>query len=275
MANLRAPSGEAGEKQHTQSRGRASLIAGRPPRLNGIRDRARSGPGAFATSPTTNIHGRSAKPGDLRRPFGAVPITAKLLISASLLDVFKSHRLAFSLTRFASIRDRRRGTRKPGISRKKRSVPDKEVGPLYCPLFASSTARASMTGGGSISPAEVATCAASPVLARFSAFPCYNLVEQRVDRSSMLGAKLSFPRAGLGWGSMPRGAIEADLASGELVQLQLEDAQADEYTMPMSIALRRSRLGRPTSGGNGRVGGPPTRLATHGSAAKRPAVEPA
>ena len=63
----------------------------------------------------------------------------------------------------------------------------------------------------------------------------FGVFSNRTWRLADLGAKLSFLRAGLGWGSMPRGAIEADLASGELVQLQLEDAQADEYTMPMSI----------------------------------------
>ncbi|NGO55147.1 LysR family transcriptional regulator [Allomesorhizobium camelthorni] len=63
----------------------------------------------------------------------------------------------------------------------------------------------------------------------------FGVFSNRTWRLADLGAKLSFLRAGLGWGSMPRGSIEADLASGELVQLQLEDAQADEYTMPMSI----------------------------------------
>lgn len=63
----------------------------------------------------------------------------------------------------------------------------------------------------------------------------FGVFSNRTWRLADLGAKLSFLRAGLGWGSMPRGAIEADLASGTLVQLLLEDAQADEYIMPLSI----------------------------------------
>lgn len=63
----------------------------------------------------------------------------------------------------------------------------------------------------------------------------FGVFSSRTWRLADLGAKLSFLRAGLGWGSMPRETIEADLASGELVQLQLEGFQADEYIMPLSI----------------------------------------
>jgi DNA-binding transcriptional LysR family regulator len=46
----------------------------------------------------------------------------------------------------------------------------------------------------------------------------------RVWRLSHLGAKLAFLRAGFGFGGMPLPAIEADLASGALVEITTEDA---------------------------------------------------
>jgi len=46
----------------------------------------------------------------------------------------------------------------------------------------------------------------------------------RVWRLSHLGAKLAFLRAGFGFGAMPRHVIEADLASGRLVEITTEDA---------------------------------------------------
>src|SRR6267142_4681659 len=42
-------------------------------------------------------------------------------------------------------------------------------------------------------------------------------------RLADLGAKHAFLRAGLGWGAMPVGVIEADLANGSLVKIRLED----------------------------------------------------
>jgi DNA-binding transcriptional LysR family regulator len=46
----------------------------------------------------------------------------------------------------------------------------------------------------------------------------------RVWRLSHLGAKLGFLRAGFGFGALPLHAIEADLASGKLVEITTEDA---------------------------------------------------
>ena len=46
----------------------------------------------------------------------------------------------------------------------------------------------------------------------------------RVWRLSHLGAKLAFLRAGFGFGAMPLHVIEADLASGVLVEITTEDA---------------------------------------------------
>ena len=45
-------------------------------------------------------------------------------------------------------------------------------------------------------------------------------------RLSDLGAKHAFLRAGLGWGGMPHQVVEADLASGVLVALTLQDAES-------------------------------------------------
>src|SRR3982074_3763272 len=42
-------------------------------------------------------------------------------------------------------------------------------------------------------------------------------------RLAALGAKHAFLRAGLGWGAMPVGVIEADLHNGSLAQIDLED----------------------------------------------------
>jgi DNA-binding transcriptional LysR family regulator len=46
----------------------------------------------------------------------------------------------------------------------------------------------------------------------------------RVWRLSHLGAKLAFLRAGFGFGALPLHVIEADLASGRLVEITTEDA---------------------------------------------------
>jgi DNA-binding transcriptional LysR family regulator len=60
----------------------------------------------------------------------------------------------------------------------------------------------------------------------------------RVWRLSHLGAKLAFLRAGLGYGILPLHLIEADLASGALVQLRLEDAPSGGYVIAMSAIYR-------------------------------------
>jgi DNA-binding transcriptional LysR family regulator len=46
----------------------------------------------------------------------------------------------------------------------------------------------------------------------------------RVWRLSHLGAKLAFLRAGFGFGVLPLHLVEADLASGTLVEITTEDA---------------------------------------------------
>jgi DNA-binding transcriptional LysR family regulator len=55
---------------------------------------------------------------------------------------------------------------------------------------------------------------------------------------SHLGAKLAFLRAGFGFGSMPIHAIEADLASGTLVEITPEDAPPGGYVLQMGAVYR-------------------------------------
>ena len=60
----------------------------------------------------------------------------------------------------------------------------------------------------------------------------------RVWRLSQLGTKLAFLRAGLGYGGLPFGMVEADLASGALVQIAFEDAPPGGYMISMSAVYR-------------------------------------
>jgi DNA-binding transcriptional LysR family regulator len=60
----------------------------------------------------------------------------------------------------------------------------------------------------------------------------------RFWRLSHLGAKLAFLRAGLGYGALPLHVIEADLASGALVQISLEDAPSEDFEIAMSAIYR-------------------------------------
>ena len=61
---------------------------------------------------------------------------------------------------------------------------------------------------------------------------------ERFWRLSHLGAKLAFLRAGLGYGALPLHVIEADLASGALVQIRLEDAPSEGLVIAMSAIYR-------------------------------------
>jgi len=60
----------------------------------------------------------------------------------------------------------------------------------------------------------------------------------RVWRLSHLGAKLAFLRAGFGFGGMPRHAVEADLASGALVEITTEDAPSGGRLIEMWAVYR-------------------------------------
>ena len=57
-------------------------------------------------------------------------------------------------------------------------------------------------------------------------------------RLADLGSKHAFLRAGLGWGAMPVGVIETDLADGSLVKIDLEDIPDANLVMPMSAVFR-------------------------------------
>ena len=57
-------------------------------------------------------------------------------------------------------------------------------------------------------------------------------------RLADLGAKHAFLRAGLGWGGMPVGVVENDLANGSLVKIDLEDIPDASLVMPMSAVFR-------------------------------------
>jgi DNA-binding transcriptional LysR family regulator len=60
----------------------------------------------------------------------------------------------------------------------------------------------------------------------------------RIWRLSHLGAKLAFLRAGLGFGSLPLHLVEADLASGALVQIATEDAPPGGHVIAMWAIYR-------------------------------------
>jgi|SRR5580658_70236 DNA-binding transcriptional LysR family regulator len=60
----------------------------------------------------------------------------------------------------------------------------------------------------------------------------------RIWRLSHLGAKLAFLRAGFGFGSMPLHLVEADLASGTLVQIATEDRPPGGHVISMWAIYR-------------------------------------
>jgi DNA-binding transcriptional LysR family regulator len=66
----------------------------------------------------------------------------------------------------------------------------------------------------------------------------FGLLSPRVWRLSHLGAKLAFLRAGLGFGIMPLHMIEADLATGALVQITAESTPPEGYVIAMSVVYR-------------------------------------
>jgi DNA-binding transcriptional LysR family regulator len=66
----------------------------------------------------------------------------------------------------------------------------------------------------------------------------FGLLSLKVWRLSHLGAKLAFLRAGLGFGLMPLHMIEADLASGALIQITGESAPPEGHVIAMSAVYR-------------------------------------
>src|SRR5580692_7341268 len=66
----------------------------------------------------------------------------------------------------------------------------------------------------------------------------FGLLSPKVWRLSHLGAKHEFLRAGLGFGLMPLHMVEADLASGALIQIMIEDAPSEGFVIAMSAIYR-------------------------------------
>jgi DNA-binding transcriptional LysR family regulator len=64
------------------------------------------------------------------------------------------------------------------------------------------------------------------------------VLSPRVWRLSHLGAKLAFLRAGFGFGNMPLNLVEADLASGALVEITAEIAAPEGFVIAMSAISR-------------------------------------
>jgi DNA-binding transcriptional LysR family regulator len=66
----------------------------------------------------------------------------------------------------------------------------------------------------------------------------FGVVSPRTWRLADLGAKHAFLRAGLGWGGMPWHLVQPELEAGTLVEIQLEEAPASGFMMPMYAAHR-------------------------------------
>ncbi len=66
----------------------------------------------------------------------------------------------------------------------------------------------------------------------------FGVLSANTWRLADLGAKHAFLRAGLGWGGMPVGVVEADLASGSLAKIRIEDLPEGHLVMAMSAAFR-------------------------------------
>jgi len=60
----------------------------------------------------------------------------------------------------------------------------------------------------------------------------------KIWRVSHFGAKIAFLRAGLGFGGMPLHTVEADLASGALVEITAEDAPPGGHVIEMAAIYR-------------------------------------
>lgn len=71
----------------------------------------------------------------------------------------------------------------------------------------------------------------------------FNVFSPRTWRLSDLGAKRAFLLAGLGWGGMPLEFVEADLASGALIQLTLVDLESSVRAAMSAIYRKDSPPG--------------------------------
>lgn len=59
----------------------------------------------------------------------------------------------------------------------------------------------------------------------------FGVVSPHTWRLADLGAKLALLKEGIGWGNMPRPMIEADLAAGHLVELDMPDDTGTDYRL--------------------------------------------
>jgi DNA-binding transcriptional LysR family regulator len=73
----------------------------------------------------------------------------------------------------------------------------------------------------------------------------FGVFSARTWRLADLSAKHAFLLAGLGWGSMPLWAVQAELDSGALVQLAIQDLDPAGLIMPMSAIHRTESLPGP------------------------------
>lgn len=67
----------------------------------------------------------------------------------------------------------------------------------------------------------------------------FGVIAQKTWRLADLGAKQAFLQAGLGWGSMPAWMVEADIAAGKLVELEVEAAAWPGGNLVTAYALHR------------------------------------
>jgi len=66
----------------------------------------------------------------------------------------------------------------------------------------------------------------------------FGVLSANTWRLADLGAKHAFLRAGLGWGGMPVGVVETDLANGSLVKIRIEGVPEGHLVMPMSAVFK-------------------------------------
>jgi len=67
----------------------------------------------------------------------------------------------------------------------------------------------------------------------------FGVLSPQTWRIADLGAKHAFLRAGFGWGQMPIGVVEKDIADGTLVKIRVEGARARTQFLTMHSAYRK------------------------------------
>ena len=67
----------------------------------------------------------------------------------------------------------------------------------------------------------------------------FGVLSPQTWRIADLWAKHAFLRAGFGWGQMPVGVVESDIANGTLVRIRVEGAPARTQVLTMHSAYRK------------------------------------